>query len=107
MKSISSTKEYKSFIITLKQRIHTAQYEALKAVNKELINLYWDIGKLITDQQSENSWGKSIVQNAASDLQKEYPGISGFSSANLWRMRTFYLEYKDSQILAPLVREII
>ena len=43
------TKEYKSFIKTLKQRVHTAQYEAWKTVNKELTNLYWDIGKMIVD----------------------------------------------------------
>ncbi|HED07067.1 MAG TPA: DUF1016 domain-containing protein [Ignavibacteria bacterium] len=105
MKDIS-TKGYQSFIKNLKQRIRSAQYEALKVVNKELINLYWDIGKMIVKQQEKFGWGKSIVENIASDLQKEYTGISGFSAANLWRMRTFYLEYRNIQDLAPMVREI-
>ena len=107
MKKVFNTKEYKSFIENLKQRIHSAQYESLKVVNKELINLYRDIDKIITEKQIELSWGKSIDQNAASDLQKAYSGISGFSAANFWKMRNFYLEYKDSLNLTPLVREII
>lgn len=106
MNEIYSTNDYKSFIIVLKDRIRSAQYEALKAVNKELINLYWDIGKMIVEQQEKKSWGKSIVENIALDLQSEYPGLNGFSAANLWRMRIFYIEYKDDEILAPLVREI-
>lgn len=82
MKDIS-TKGYKTFIKNLKQRIHSAQYEALKAVNKELINLYWDIGKMIVKQQEKFRWGKSIVDNIVEDLRKEFPGVSGFSSRNL------------------------
>jgi len=52
------------------------------------------------------TWGKSIVQQLASDLQCEFPGISGFSASNLWRMKSFYETYRDSEKLAPLVREI-
>jgi len=82
------------------------QYDALKAVNKELINLYWDIGKSIVAKQDKIGWGKAIVETLAKDLQKEFPGIQGFSSANLWRMRNFYLTYRTNEKLAPLVREI-
>lgn len=96
-------KEYEHFLVDIKDRIRKAQYSALKAVNKELITLYWDLGKKITEKEE---WGKSIVETLANDLQKEYPGIKGFSSANLWRMRNFYLNYRDSEKLAPLVREI-
>lgn len=90
----------------IKQRIRAAQYEALKAVNKELIALYWDIGKLITDRQQGQTWGKSIVKTLAKDLQLEFPGMSGFSSANLWRIKLFYETYVDNEKLAPMVREI-
>ncbi len=100
---LSSNKEYSHFLLEIKTRIRDAQYAALKAVNTELIQLYWDIGKKIVEKQE---WGKSIVETLAQDLQLEYPGIKGFSSANLWRMRNFYLNYKDSEKLAPLVREI-
>jgi len=90
----------------IKQRIRAAQYEALKAVNKELIALYWDIGRLIIERQTGETWGKSVVDNLANDLQKEFPGISGFSVSNLWRMRLFYAAYADNEKLAPMVREI-
>lgn len=75
-------------------------------INTETINLYWDIGKEIYSQQSEKGWGKSIVQVLSEELQKEFPGAKGYSAANLWRMRNFYLTYRDSEKLAPLVREI-
>lgn len=103
---ISISIEYSLFLSEIKERIRDAQYVALKVVNKELIILYWDIGKKIVEQQEKYGWGKSIVETLASDLQKEYPGIKGFSNANLWRMKTFYLNYKNSEKLAPLVREI-
>ncbi len=90
----------------IKQRIRSAQYEALKAVNREMINLYWDIGQIIVTQQQGASWGKSVVEQLAKDLQAEFPGISGFSAANLWRMRLFYESYVNNEKLAPMVREI-
>ena len=96
------TNDYQHFLIEIKQRIRDAQYSALKAVNKELINLYWDIGKKITEK---TEWGKSVVENLALDLQKEFPSIKGFSSQNLWRMKQFYETYKDSK-LSALLREM-
>ena len=106
MKSLLTTAEYKTFLKEIKERIHKAQYDAFKAVNKELMNLYWDIGKSIVVKQDELGWGKAIVETLAKDLQKEFPGIQGFSSANLWRMRNFYLTYHPNEKLAPMVREI-
>ena len=96
----------KSFIIEIKNRISKAQYEALKAVNKEQIQLYWDIGNMIVDKQTSLSWGKSVVKTISEELQKEYPGIKGFSERNLWNMRNFYLEYAKNEKLQPLVAEI-
>jgi len=90
----------------IKNRIQKAQYEALKAVNQELIALYWDIGRMIVERQQGASWGKSVVENLASDLQAEFPGSSGFSAQNLWRMKQFYEAYADNKKLLPLVREI-
>lgn len=106
MKLHLSEPNYGNFLIQVKERIRKAQYEALKAVNKELINLYWDIGRMIAEKQKEQGWGKSIVETLAGDLQKEYSGIKGFSAPNLWRMRNFYQQYASNQKLAPLVREI-
>jgi hypothetical protein len=66
-----------SFIASIKEKIRFAQYTALKSVNVHLINLYWDIGKDISDRQGE-SWGKSIVPVLLKEPQKEFPGINGF-----------------------------
>lgn len=93
------------FILEIKQKVRQSQYEALKAVNTQLINLYWEIGKSISEKQSEN-WGKSIVQTLSAELQNEFPGIGGFSTTNLWLMAQFYTEYHTIKILQPLVGEI-
>ncbi len=98
--------DYMALLGDIKQRIRSAQYEALKAVNTELISLYWDIGRMIVERQQGGTWGKSVVENLAKDLQAEFPGISGFSAANLWRMKLFYETYAQNEKLAPLVREI-
>jgi predicted nuclease of restriction endonuclease-like (RecB) superfamily len=98
--------EYSKLLGEIKERISSAQYEALKAVNKELISLYWDIGRMIVERQQGESWGKSVVEQLAGDLRKEFPGIQGFSAQNLWRMRQFYLTYQNDKKLSPMVREI-
>lgn len=98
--------EYFHLLNDIKQRIKSGKYEAFKAVNKELISLYWDIGKMIIERQKGETWGKAIVDQLAADLQADFPGISGFSSFNLWRMRKFYEYYAKNQKLAQLVQEI-
>jgi len=97
---------YREFVTEIKSRIREAQYSALKVVNKELIGLYWDIGKGIIERQEKYSWGKAVVEKLAFDLQKEYPGIQGFSTRNLWNMRNFYFSYRDKIKLQPMVAEI-
>ncbi len=97
---------YGQLLIEVKERVRSAQYTALKAVNKELLGLYWDIGRLIVEKQAGETWGKGIVRQLAGDLQKEFPGTGGFSASNLWRMKAFYESYQAVEKLAPLVREI-
>lgn len=97
---------YEPFVDDIKELIHKKQYYVLKTMNAETINLYWEIGEEIYNQQCEKGWGKSIVQVLSKELQMEFPGAKGYSAANLWRMRNFYLNYRDSEKLAPLVREI-
>lgn len=103
---LKTNMEYKAFIEDIKQRVRDAQYAALKVVNKGLITLYWDIGKRIVEKQNKLGWGKAIVETLAKDLQKEFPGIRGFSADNLWRMRKFYVQFARNSKLAPLVQEI-
>lgn len=98
--------EYLNFKNEITARIRSAQYEALKAVNKEMIALYWEVGKRITEQQTASGWGKSVVENLSRDIQKEFPGIQGFGVRNMWDMARFYAEYQSNEILQPLVAEI-
>ncbi len=98
--------DYKAFLQEIKEQVYQSQYEALKQVNKQLIKLYWFIGKNITEKQKTHNWGKSIVENLSKDLQKEFVGVKGFSTQNLWYMRQFYLEYNNNERLQPLVGEI-
>lgn len=97
---------YAGLLGEVRERIRTAQYEALRAVNRELIGLYWDIGWLIVERQAGASWGRSVVETLARDLQADFPGLRGFSASNLWRMKLFYERYSSSEKLAPLVREV-
>jgi len=98
--------DYGRLLGEVKERIRAARYEALRAVNKELISLYWDIGRLIAERQRDAGWGRSVVETLANDLQAEFPGIGGFSARNVWRMRNFYLAYHGNEKLTPLVAEI-
>ncbi len=97
---------YGNLLGEIKERIRSAQYEALRAVNKELIGLYWDIGRIIVERQAREKWGRAVVEKLAVDLQAEFPGIKGFSARNIWRMREFYLVYFENEKLPPLVAEI-
>lgn len=93
------------FIADIKERVRHAQYEALKAVNIHLIDLYWELGKAISEKQVEG-WGKAIVPTLSKELQIEFPKMTGFSIGNLWLMAQFYSEYRLDENLVPLVREI-
>lgn len=103
--SMNIEKTQSAFISEIKEKVRKAQYEALKAVNVQLINLYWEIGKSIAEKQSE-SWGKAIVPTLSKELQADFPGVGGFSVGNLWLMAQFYSEYEADENLVPLVREI-
>lgn len=103
---LEDTKLYREFFIEIKERIHSAQLKALRAVNKELIGLYWGLGELIVKKQEEQGWGRAIVELLAKELQLEFPGIHGFSSRNLWNMRNFFLAYQGNTKLQLLAAEI-
>ena len=97
---------YCSFIKDIKELIYRRQYEAMKRVNTELIRLYWEIGAEIERQQREHGRGKSVVEALAKELQKEFPGVQGFSARNLWRMLNFYAEFSQNPKLPPPVAEM-
>lgn len=86
--------------------IDNAHARALKAVNAELINMYWEIGAYVSHKVKDGGWGKSIVADFSKFLQNHYPTLKGFSPQNIWRMKQFYETYHENEKLSPLVREI-
>ena len=86
--------------------IKHSRTNAIKAVNSELINLYWNIGEYITNKLEQSEWGDSVVTELAIYIQQSEPELKGFSDKNIWRMKKFYETYKDFPKLSPVVREI-
>lgn len=81
--------DYPRLLFKIKERIRSAQYEALKAVNKELVSLYWDIGRMIVERQLDAKHGSSIAEQLSKDLRSEFPGISGFPGATSFTCGNF------------------
>lgn len=97
--SILPSPDYSSWLVSIKARIQSARISAARAANRELILLYWDLGRSIVEKQQALGWGKSVVERLSADLQAEFPGVRGFSANNLWLMRQFYTEYSSSEVL--------
>jgi predicted nuclease of restriction endonuclease-like (RecB) superfamily len=102
---IEST-NYPVLLAEIKERVRSAQYAALKAVNKELVGLYWDIGRLIVERQADSNSGPSIAEQLAKDLRAEFPGLAGFSRRNVFYMRELFILYRDDERVQPLVAQI-
>jgi len=86
--------------------IERARENAFRAVNRELISMYWEIGKYVSEKVKSEGWGKFVVSDFARFIQTDRPDLKGFSASNIWRMRQFYETYVGNEKLAPLVREI-
>ena len=97
---------YYEFLQELKERIRSAQIRAALAVNRELVLLYWQIGRDILTRQQQQGWGAKVVDQLSKDLQKEFPQMKGFSSRNLKYMRAFAQAYPDEQIVQQLAAQI-
>ena len=88
------------------QLIKHSRTNAIRAVNAELINLYWNIGEHVCTKLEKSEWGESVVADLANYIKNKEPEIKGFSDKNIWRMKQFYETYKDFPKLSSLVREI-
>ncbi|TAE14562.1 MAG: DUF1016 family protein [Bacteroidetes bacterium] len=97
---------YQNLLTEIKDSIRHAQVRAGQYVNRAMIELYWHIGKTITERQETEGWGKSVVERLSQDLKMEFPNTEGFSTQNLWYMRQFYLTYRHAPILQQAVGEI-
>jgi predicted nuclease of restriction endonuclease-like (RecB) superfamily len=97
---------YAELIDELKTRIRAAQQRAVLSVNRELILLYWQIGNLIIERQSQHGWGSGVLDRVAEDLRRAFPGVKGFSSRNLKYMRALARAWPDPAIGQQLVAQI-
>jgi predicted nuclease of restriction endonuclease-like (RecB) superfamily len=98
--------EYDRFLSDLKERIRTAQVRAALAINRELVLLYWRIGREILERQQQQGWGAKVVDRLAKDLQRAFPDVKGFSSRNLKYMRSFAETYSDEQFVQEVLAQI-
>lgn len=98
--------DYVPLLAEIKARVHAARTKAGLAANREMLALYWDIGRLILQSQERHGYGKKVVERLAADLQRAFPGVAGFSPLNVWRMRAFYAAHATvTTILSPPVTE--
>ena len=81
--STINTNEYRQWLKTVKSKIRSTQVKAAVAVNRELIQFYWELGKMIVEEQERSNWGDKIIELLSVDLKKEMPGVAGFSRSNL------------------------
>jgi predicted nuclease of restriction endonuclease-like (RecB) superfamily len=97
---------YPEFLRDLKQRIRQAQVKAMLAVNRELVLLYWQIGRDIVERQDKDGWGAKIVDRLAKDLHVEFPEVKGFSPRNLKYMRAFAEAWPDGSIVQQVAAQL-
>lgn len=97
---------YDTFLHDLKTRIRTAQTRAALAVNRELVLLYWQIGRDILARQKDEGWGAKVIERLANDLRSEFPDMKGFSPRNLLFMRSFAESYADETKVKQLVSQL-
>jgi predicted nuclease of restriction endonuclease-like (RecB) superfamily len=97
---------YAEFLLGLKQRIQQAQVKAMLAVNRELVTLYWQIGRDILDRQEKAGWGARVIDRIAGDLHRDFPEMKGISSRNLKYMRAFAEAWPEEQIVQQAAAQL-
>lgn len=104
--NLSIPEDYHDFLRELKGRILQAQVRAVLSVNRELVLLYWQIGRDILNRQQQQGWGTKVIDNLANDLRKAFPEMKGFSPRNLKYMRSFAETYPDEQFVQEVLAQI-
>jgi len=98
--------DYPAFLAALKERILRARTSAARAVDHELVLLYWDIGRGIVEKQQTAGWGDAVVERLSADLRAEFPDMRGFSARSIWEMKRLSLAYSDPDFLQQAVAEL-
>ncbi len=98
--------DYHTFLHSIKTRVQQAQFQAVLTVNKELILLYWYIGKEILIRQEKEGWGANVIGRLSRDLHTAFPQMKGFSLRNLKYMRSLAATYQDESIVQQLVAQL-
>jgi len=106
MSGLLNLKDYETFLTDLKVRIRSAQVRAALAVNRELVLLYWQIGRDILVRQQQQGWGAKVIQTLSKDLKLEFPEMKGFSRSNLLYMRAFAQAFPDEAIVQELLGQV-
>lgn len=104
--SIKPFTDYQDFLRDLKARIRSAQVRAALSVNRELVLLYWQIGREILARQEREGWGTKVIERLATDLRSEFPDMKGFSSRNLKYMRAFAEAWPDKEFVQEGLAQI-
>ncbi|KAB2926711.1 MAG: DUF1016 domain-containing protein [Candidatus Contendobacter sp.] len=97
---------YTDWLAELKTRIHTAQQRAALAVNRELVLLYWQIGRDILARQADQGWGAKVIERLAHDLRTAFPEMKGFSPRNLKYMRAFAEAWQDGEFVQASLAQL-
>lgn len=99
-----STAEYRAWLESLKANIRRTQIKATVSVNRELLLLYWQLGKEISEKQAQAKWGDGFIAQLSRDLAAEFPEMKGFSKVNLWRVKKWYQFYfQEVKIVSQVV----
>jgi predicted nuclease of restriction endonuclease-like (RecB) superfamily len=101
-----SYSDYPAFLAALKDRVLQARTSAARAVNREMILLYWDIGHSIVEKQRKAGWDESVVERIAADLRAAFPNMRGFSARNMRDMKRFSLAFSDEAIWPRVVAKL-
>jgi len=106
MNKIGNTNNTQQAFSELLQHIRLSQQKIFIQVNTALIDLYWLVGKTISQKVQEEAWGKGVIVELANYISQNAPDIKGFSDKNLWRMKQFYETYRDDEKLSAVLREL-
>lgn len=105
-KGLQKNKVYTTWLSTIKEQIRLAQIKTAIVVNKELLNIYWHIGKEICEQEELSNWGDGLIEQLSIDLLKEFPEVKGFSRTNLYYIKKWYIFYAKNEFVPQLVGQM-